>query len=87
MDPGATVSDPGSDLEKFVSTKKYMPSTMAALQAEVNDIRNEASAYGSLGNVPENMQANVRDQMYLVSETLPRCRSWDRKSRRRMRRS
>ena len=70
VDPSATVSDPGSDLEKFVSTKKYTPSTMASLQAEVNDIRNEASEYGSLGNVPENMQANVRNQMYLVSETL-----------------
>ena len=43
---------------------------MLALQQMVNDIRNEAVSYGSLGNVPQDMQANVRNQMYLVSETL-----------------
>ena len=43
---------------------------MLALQQEVNDIRNEAVAYGSLGGVPANMQANVRNQMYLTSAAL-----------------
>ena len=66
----ATVVDPAPDLESFVSTKKYTPNVMSALEAEVNDIRNEAMEYHSLGNVPQNMQANVRNQMYLVSETL-----------------
>jgi PiT family inorganic phosphate transporter len=69
-DPAATVQDPTPDLEHFVSTKTYTPNTMSALQAEVNEIRNEAANYGSLGNVPQSMQANVRNQMYLVSETL-----------------
>jgi PiT family inorganic phosphate transporter len=36
----------------------------------VIDIRNEAVQYGSLGGVPAEMQANVRNQMYLTSETL-----------------
>ena len=36
----------------------------------VNNIRNEAVGYGSLGNVPAGMQENVRNQMYLVSETF-----------------
>jgi PiT family inorganic phosphate transporter len=69
-EPSAVVQDPQADLEHFVSTKKYTPDVMLALQGEITDIRNEALGYGSLGNVPQNMQANVRNQMYLVSETL-----------------
>jgi PiT family inorganic phosphate transporter len=70
MDPTAVPQDPGPVLEKFVSSKTYEPSVMLALQQEVNDIRNEATSYGSLGKVPANMQANVRNQMYLTSETF-----------------
>jgi hypothetical protein len=36
----------------------------------VTNIRNEAVSYGSLGNVPNEMQANVRNQMYLASESM-----------------
>jgi PiT family inorganic phosphate transporter len=43
---------------------------MLALRQEVNDIRNEAVEYGSLGKVPAGMQANVRNQMYLASESF-----------------
>jgi PiT family inorganic phosphate transporter len=68
--PGTVVQDPGPDLEKFVSTKKYEPGVVLALQQEVIAIRNEATNYGSLGNVPPEMQANVRNQMYLTSEAF-----------------
>jgi len=68
--PGTVVEDPGPELEKFVSTKKYEPSVIPALQQEVTEIRNEATNYGSLGNVPPEMQANVRNQMYLTSEAF-----------------
>jgi PiT family inorganic phosphate transporter len=70
VSPAANIQDPDSDLENYVSTKKYTPTVISALQAEVNDIRNEASEYHSLGAVPQQMQSNVRNQMYLVSETL-----------------
>ena len=43
---------------------------MLALEQMVNEIRNEAVGYGSLGNVPQEMQSNVRNQMYLVSESF-----------------
>jgi PiT family inorganic phosphate transporter len=43
---------------------------MLALRQTVNDIQNEVIRYGSLGRVPAEMQANVRNQMYLVSETM-----------------
>ena len=70
IDKSATVQDPGPELEKFVASHKFQPSTMPALQQMVVDIRNEAVGYGSLGNVPQDMQANVRNQMYLTSETM-----------------
>ncbi|MBW4038528.1 MAG: inorganic phosphate transporter [Acidobacteria bacterium] len=66
----STVGDDTAELEHFVSSKTYQPSVMLALQQQVNDISNEATRYGSLGNVPSDMQANVRNQMYLTSETL-----------------
>ena len=68
--PGATVGDAGQELERFVADHKYQPATTVALEQMINDIRNEAVGYGSLGNVPPEMQANVRNQMYLVSETF-----------------
>ena len=43
---------------------------MTALQQMVTNIKNEAVSYGSLGNVPNEMQANVRNQMYLTSESM-----------------
>ncbi|MCU1223812.1 MAG: phosphate transporter [Edaphobacter sp.] len=70
VDPNTTVGDSGPELESFVSTHRFSPSTMLALQQMVGDIRNEATRYKSLGAVPSNMQANVRNQMYLTSETL-----------------
>jgi PiT family inorganic phosphate transporter len=66
----STVGENGPELESFVATHKFVPSTMLALQQMIGDIRNEASQYKSLGAVPANMQANVRNQMYLTSETL-----------------
>ncbi len=64
------LGDPGPELERFISDHKYQPQTTAALEQMVNNIRNEAVSYGSLGNVPAEMQANVRNQMYMVSETF-----------------
>jgi PiT family inorganic phosphate transporter len=68
--PTATVQSPDADLEKFVADKKFEPAVINALQAEIVEIRNQATSYGSLKNVPAGMQANVRNEMYLTSETL-----------------
>jgi inorganic phosphate transporter, PiT family len=70
VDPGATVADAGPELERFVSSRQYQPATMLAVRSMVTDIRNEALQYGSLGAAPPEMQANIRNQMYLVSETF-----------------
>jgi len=68
--PGVTVGEPEPELTQFISSKKYEPGLMLALQQEITNIRNEAVLYGSLGNVPADMQSNVRNQMYLTSETF-----------------
>jgi PiT family inorganic phosphate transporter len=68
--PSSTIGDAEPTLTTFISSKKYDPSVMLALQQEVTDIRNEAVGYGSLAGVPADMQANVRNQMYLTSAAL-----------------
>ncbi len=70
VSPNATVGDAEPELEHFVSVKKYTPSVMLALQQEVVNMRNEVTAYGTLKGVPAERQANVRNQMYLTSETF-----------------
>jgi PiT family inorganic phosphate transporter len=69
-DPGASLGDATPVLDDFVANKHYQPAVINALEQQVNAIRNEAVGYGSLGAVPPEMQANVRNQMYLVSETF-----------------
>ena len=68
--PGLSFGDSDAELQSFVSTKQYKPTVIYALQAEVVNISNEATQYKSLSGVPQAMQANVRNQMYLTSETL-----------------
>jgi PiT family inorganic phosphate transporter len=68
--PTVTIGDPQDELEHFVSVKKFDPAVTLALQQEITDIRNEVTLYGSLKGVPANQQANVRNQMYLTSETF-----------------
>ncbi|MGA1982295.1 MAG: inorganic phosphate transporter [Acidobacteriaceae bacterium] len=69
-DQNAVMADEETELEKFVSTKQYEPGVMLALRQMVVDIRNEVTLYGSLKGVPQQMQANVRNQMYLASATM-----------------
>jgi inorganic phosphate transporter, PiT family len=69
-DPNAVVGDAQAELERFVTDHKYQPATTTALEQMITNIRNEATNYGALSNVPADMQANVRNQMYLTSATL-----------------
>jgi len=69
-DKNALIVDENQELQNFVSHKQYEPGVMLALRQMVVDIRNEVTLYGSLKGVPQEMQANVRNQMYLSSETI-----------------
>jgi PiT family inorganic phosphate transporter len=57
-------------LESFLTTKHFDPSVLSALDGEIDAIRAEATGYGSLGALPDGMQTNVRNQMYLTGESL-----------------
>jgi PiT family inorganic phosphate transporter len=70
VQPGTILQDADAELQQFISSKKYQPNVMLAIEQQVINIRNEANEYHSLGRVPSNMQANVRNQMYLTSESL-----------------
>ncbi|HEY0161874.1 MAG TPA: inorganic phosphate transporter [Edaphobacter sp.] len=70
VDQNAVIADANADLEQFVSVRTFKPTTMLALRQTINDIQNEVTRYGALNKVPASMQANVRNQMYLVSETM-----------------
>jgi PiT family inorganic phosphate transporter len=70
VDQKITVSDAGPELERFVASREFHSETMTALQQTVTSIQDEVTRYGSLRRVPDNMQSNVRNQMYLVSESM-----------------
>ena len=69
-DPSVTIGEAQPVLEDFVSNHTYTAATTLALEEMVTNIRNEANAYGSLGKTPSSMQSNIRNQMYLTSETI-----------------
>jgi PiT family inorganic phosphate transporter len=68
--PGTILQDADVQLQQFIATKKYDSGVIPALEAQINDIRNETDRYHTLSGVPAQMQANVRNQMYLASESL-----------------
>jgi len=70
VNESAGVANPEAELKAFISTRHYTATTPRALQEMANDIAHEAALYKSLPAVPANMQANVRNQMYLESEGL-----------------
>jgi inorganic phosphate transporter, PiT family len=69
-DPSVTIGDAQPELEAFVADHTFTPRTTLALEQMIVNIRNEANAYGSLGKTPPQMQANIRNQMYLTSSSI-----------------
>jgi PiT family inorganic phosphate transporter len=70
VDKQVVISDSTPELERFVASREFHPQTMPALEKTVESIQDEVTRFGSLNRVPDNMQSNIRNQMYLVSETL-----------------
>jgi inorganic phosphate transporter, PiT family len=70
VDPNAVVSDPRTDLTEFIRTRQYTPTVMLAERQIVNEISHEVQLYKSLSSVPAEKQTNVRNDMYVASETL-----------------
>ncbi|MFA5985422.1 MAG: inorganic phosphate transporter [Methylococcaceae bacterium] len=64
------MADPRHILAEYVRTKQYQPETLGALAAVIGDIGKQAKQYGSFTNVPLAAVANVRNDMYLTSESI-----------------
>jgi PiT family inorganic phosphate transporter len=62
--------DPRSELTTFLQTKKVQADTMTALRELIRDTEGAVKAYGDYKSVPASMQSNIRNDMYVTSETL-----------------
>src|SRR5579862_5847387 len=62
--------DPRTELTEYLRTKKLEPATMTALRESIRDLEGDVRAYGDYKSVPPNQQSNVRNDMYVTSETL-----------------
>ncbi len=62
--------DPRSELTEYLRTKKLQPDTMTALRENIRDLEGDVQAYGDYKHVPASQQTNVRNDMYVTSETL-----------------
>jgi PiT family inorganic phosphate transporter len=63
-------NDPRTELTEYLKTKKLQPDTMTALREIIHDLEGNVQAYGDYKKVPATQQANVRNDMYVTSETL-----------------
>ncbi|WP_347927791.1 inorganic phosphate transporter [Pseudomonas helvetica] len=63
-------ADPRPVLSEYVRSKEATPQLIPALAALAGNIGNEVKGYGSLAKVPAQAMGNVRNDMYLTSETI-----------------
>jgi len=70
VNPNALVGNSRDDLTDYVRTKQFKDDTMLALRQTINDVGNEVKSFGLLKNVPPSRMSNLRNDMYVVSETL-----------------
>src|SRR5206468_7904600 len=54
----------------YIRTKQLQPNTVVAMRELVNQLDTEVSHYREYKDVPAQDQANVRNDMYVVSEAL-----------------
>jgi PiT family inorganic phosphate transporter len=57
-------------LETVVSERRVQPDTPFVLSQLVDEIKNQVASYKSLAEIPAAQSRNVRNQMYVASETL-----------------
>jgi inorganic phosphate transporter, PiT family len=62
--------DARTQLTDYLRTKQLEPTTLTALRVLIRDLEGSVKAYGDYKNVPAGQQTNVRNDMYVTSETL-----------------
>jgi PiT family inorganic phosphate transporter len=70
VSPNAVVGDARDDLTRYINTKQFNNNTMLALRQYINDVGNEVADYRQLKSVPTTQMANVRNEMYVISESI-----------------
>jgi inorganic phosphate transporter, PiT family len=68
--PGAQPADARVTLSRYVRTKAVAPDTLPALAAIAGSIGDQVQQHDTLAKVPAAAVANVRNDMYLASETI-----------------
>lgn len=68
--PQPAPGDSRATLSTYVRTKEATPELVPALAAITGHIGEEVKSYGSLAAVPAEAVGNVRNDMYLTSETI-----------------
>ncbi|PMY58223.1 anion permease [Pseudomonas sp. GW456-L12] len=68
--PQPAPADPRAVLSDYVRSKEATPQLVPALAALTGHIGAEVKGYGSLAKVPAEAMGNVRNDMYLSSETI-----------------
>jgi PiT family inorganic phosphate transporter len=66
----AAPAQPRATLTQYMRTKQMSPETVPALRSLVDELNREVSHYREYKDLPGNVQANVRNDMYLTSESL-----------------
>jgi PiT family inorganic phosphate transporter len=70
---GARVEDPRAVLGTYLRTRQpASPEVVPALSQLSREIRGQVEQYGALARMPADSVQNVRNDLYLVSETIPR---------------
>ncbi len=62
--------DARAELTDYLRTKQLKPATMTALRELIRDLEGDVRAYGDYKSVPAAQQTNVRNDMYVSSETI-----------------
>ncbi len=75
VDPNAVTGDTREELTNYIRTKDFTPATMLAMRQLIGDIEHEVILYKALAKVPAEDQANVRNDMYVISESI---RLWEK---------
>ena len=71
VDPKAILGgDARTELSAYLQTKQLQPDTMTALRESIRDLEGAVQAYGDYKHVPPGQQTNIRNDMYVTSETL-----------------
>ena len=68
--PANADPDPREVLTRYIRTRQFTSETPAAARQMIHQISSEVVLYKSLNKLPAAQQENVRNEMYIVGETL-----------------